>query len=194
MTEGLPKPDINPVESVDAKSRKIQAVVDHLGAISHEQVLPLIDAQLAVDPKAGILHSIIPEAGIVTTDEGLDYHFHVARVLTATPNQPNYVNPHYHNIGEEPYHVLSGNNGEINIGIVKDGAVEWKDPRKVVAGDDIEVQEGEVHSLRNLGDTPLDFTFACPDAHLVDNNSEHPEGDRYFTKDLPQGLPPQYPK
>ena len=51
------------------------------------------------------------------------------------------------------------------------------------------LREGQVHSLRNIGQEPLDFTFACPDNHLIDNSPEKPEGDRYLTKNLPSGIP-----
>jgi len=86
----------------------------------------------------------------------------------------------------------------MNIGRVVDGEqgkeVRWGEPKTVAAGDTIEVQEGEVHSLRNNGETPLDFAFACPDEHLRDYSDENPSGDRYFTENLPNGIPPQYLK
>lgn len=169
---------------------KIQAVVERLRGIKHDAVGPMLDAQSALDPKAGILHGILPEAGTVISPAGYEYHFHGARVITG---EQNFVNPHYHLKGEEPYHILTGT-GEMNLGEVKDGQVVWREPREVVEGEEIEVQEGEVHSLRNPGETPLDFTFACPHNHLEDNSPEHPEGDRYFTMDLPNGIPPWYPK
>lgn len=176
---------------------KIQPIVDKLNSISHTLVGPLLDEKLKelrtnVDPVAGI--AIVDLAGEVTSEAGYKYHFHGARVMTSNPETPNFVNPHYHNLGEEPYHILAGDNGEMNLGRVVNGEVVWNEPYTVKAGDDVEVQEGEVHSLRNKGETPLDFTFACPDNHLVDHSEEKPDGNRYLTRDLPNGIPPQYPK
>lgn len=177
---------------------RIQPIVDKLGTVSNEITGPLLDAKLrdaqTVDPLAGIVIVNLTEMGTVTSPAGQEYHFYAARILTSNPKTPNFVNPHYHLNGEEPYHIITGDNGEMNLGVVKDGKVEWREPRKVVAGDGIEVQEGEVHSLRNNGEEPMDFAFSCPKEHLIDQGENHPEGDRYFTKDLPNGIPPWYPK
>lgn len=165
-------------------------VIDRLHTFPHDVVGPLLDARLqeaqAVDPRAGIV--IVGLPGEVETPDGA-YHYHGARVLTGAGN---FVKPHYHNEGVEPYKILSGTGGEMNSGTVKEGAVQWDEPRKVGTGDVIVVEEGQVHSLRNPGEEPLDFTFACPDNHLVDNGTEHPDGDRYFTSDLIHGTPPWY--
>jgi mannose-6-phosphate isomerase-like protein (cupin superfamily) len=173
---------------------RVESVIKNLKSISHEVVGPKLDARLreaqAVDPSAGIVLVGLPEAGETIIGSGLKYHYHGARVLTGDQN---FVKPHYHEKGEEPYHILTGN-GEMNLGIVKDGQVDWRPAVSVKEGEIVEVQENEVHSLRNPGEKPLDFTFACPDEHLVDNSPEHPEGDRYFTMDLPNGFPPHYPK
>lgn len=178
---------------LEQSGSRIQPVIDRLRTIPHEQIKPLLDAKHEADPVAGIAIANLTDIEAVVTDKG-EYHFHAARVFTSSPEAPNFVNPHYHLIGEEPYEILSGDNGEMNLGWVKDGQVVWDDPRKVVAGDGVEVQEGQVHSLRNNGNEPMDFTFACPDNHLVDNSEDKPEGDRYLTRDLPNGIPPQYPK
>lgn len=177
----------------NAPGQDIGPVVSRLKQIPTNEVQGLLDQKHSADPKAGIaivnLIDVTPEK-----NGGQDFHFHGARVFTSTPETPNFVNPHYHLIGEEPYRMLSGEGGEMNLGRVVDGAVVWDTPRTVAAEDVVVVEEGQVHSLRNTGDQPFDFVFACPDAHLVDNSSEKPEGDRYFTKDLPNGIPPQYPK
>lgn len=176
---------------------RIQPVVDKLNNIPHSKVGLLLDKKLnsirAVDPIAGIAIVNLEDEGTITSDAGYEYHFHGARVMTSNPETPNFVNPHYHLKGEEPYHILGGDNGEMNLGRVINGAVVWNEPYTVKAGDKVEVQEGEVHSLRNNGDTPLDFTFACPKNHLQDHSEQNPDGDRYLTKDLPNGIPPQYP-
>lgn len=175
----------------EAPSR-IQDIREALREYSHEQTKPLLDAKHEADPVAGI--AIVNLEGGVESPAGQIFHFHGARVFTSSPENPNFVNPHYHESGEEPYRILSGDGGEMNLGWVKDGEVIWDAPRMVAPGDEIEVQENQVHSLRNTGEEPLDFTFACPDEHLIDNSPEHPEGDRYIIRDLPNGIPPQYPR
>ena len=172
---------------------RIYPVRERLRAITHQQVKPLLDAKHEADPVAGIAIANLVDIEPVTTDKG-EYHFHAARVFTSSPEHPNFVNPHYHTKGEEPYRILSGEGGEMNLGRVENGSVVWDTPFQVKEGQEIEVQEGQVHSLRNTGEEPLDFTFACPDEHLIDNSSEHPEGDRYIVRDLPNGIPPQYPR
>lgn len=179
----MPEAPINP----NTEPTKIQSVIDKLHTLTHEIVKPYLDAQHDADPAAGIAIVHLKDKGIiepVKAEDGQVYHFHLARIF---PGAQNFVNPHYHLKGEEPYEILAGDNGEMNIGRVVDGKVEWKDPRQVKAGDKVNVKEGDVHSLRNNSDVPLDFVFACPDNHLN-------EIDRFFTADLPNGIPPQYPK
>lgn len=172
---------------------EIGRVVNRLNQIPQESVQALLAAKHDADPKAGI--AIVNLGDIpAETAEGQEFHFHGARVFTSTSETPNFVNPHYHKIGEEPYRMLSSQGGEMNLGRVVDGRVEWDSPRSVKSGEVVVVQEGQVHSLRNTGTEPFDFVFACPDNHLVDHSEENPKGDRYFTKDLPNGIPPQYPK
>ncbi|MEK7186477.1 MAG: hypothetical protein AAB675_03890 [Patescibacteria group bacterium] len=180
-------------EVSNTESNLITPAAERLKAIPYSEVKPLLDAKHEADPVAGIAIANLTDIEPVETDKGI-YHFHAARVFTSTPETPNFVNPHYHKIGEEPYNILRSDGGEMNLGYVKDGKVEWDAPRTVVAGEIINVKEGQVHSLRNIGQEPLDFTFACPDNHLIDNSPEKPEGDRYLTKNLPSGIPPQYPK
>lgn len=178
------------IEKSKGFERSATAVIERLQSVLPSDVSPLLDAKLheahAVDASAGIV--IIGLPGKVETDKGV-YHFHGARVLTGAGN---FVKPHYHNIGSEPYHILAGDNGEMNLGRVVDGEVKWDEPKLIRAGGLVIVQEGQVHSLRNNGEVPLDFAFACPNEHLVDNGEEHPEGDRYFTADLIHGTPPWY--
>ena len=169
----------------------IQHVNEKLLKISLNEVKPFLDAKHSADPVVGIVIVDLPELEIEGSS-GFIYHFHAARIFTSSNETPNFVNPHYHMKGEEPYHILAGDKGEMNIGKVVDGKVLWQEPKIIKTGDLIEVQEGEVHSLRNLGLTPLDFTFACPDEHLIDHSSEQPEGDRYLTKNLQDGFPSQY--
>lgn len=168
-------------------------VLDRLQQITLQEIEPMLDAKHSADPVAGIAIVNIPNVE-VTNEQGLVYHFHGARVFPSSKDKPNFVNPHYHLKGIEPYNILRGENGEMNLGKVVNGEVVWENPRLVKTGDLVIVEEAQVHSLRNTGDMPLDFTFACPDIHLVDNSLARPDGDRYLTKDLKNGIPPQYPK
>ncbi len=183
---------VSPGESA---RERVLPVVSQLQTISYDQVKPLLDAELAakhkIDSKAGIV--IVNLDGETETPDGR-YHYHGARVLTSSPEHPNFVKPHFHTIGEEPYVVLSGSGGEMNLGRVVDEKVVWDSdsPRNVSEGETVIVKEGQVHSLRNTGEEPLDFTFACPDSHLQD--PPLPGADRFFTAELPNGIPPQYPK
>lgn len=177
-----------PRSEVRERKSKVQPVIDRLKSIPHDVVGPLLDTKHGVDPSAGIVLVNLDVSPV--SANGFEFHFHGARVLTG---EGNFVKPHYHEKGEEPYHILKGK-GEMNLGEADNDEVKWKSPKEVMPGDVIEVQEHEVHSLRNPGETPLDFTFACPDEHLVDNSPEHPEGDRFFTMDLQHGTPPWYPK
>lgn len=174
-----------PLQNPNVEPSRIKLVIDRLHALTYGIVKPHLDARHEADPAAGI--AIVHFAGTIEpirSADGQDYHFHAARIF---PGQKNFVNPHYHLKGEEPYEILAGDNGEMNLGRVLDGEVEWNEPRQVKAGDTVNVQEGEVHSLRNNSDVPLDFVFACPDNHLN-------EIDRFFTKDLSNGIPPWYQK
>ena len=180
-------------DAMETEISKPEPVIDRLKSLTHDKVKPLLDAKHDADPIAGIAIVNLTEIESVKTDKG-EYHFHAARVFTSTLETPNFVNPHYHKIGEEPYNILESDGGEMNLGQVVDRRVVWDAPQAVSTGEIINVKEGQVHSLRNTGDKPLDFTFACPDNHLVDNSPEKPDGDRYLTKNLPNGIPPQYPK
>lgn len=156
------------------------------------------------DPDAGIAIARLIEADSpvppIETVDGV-YYFHAARVF---PGDGNFVNPHWHEAGEEPYLILAGQDGEINLGRVVEGKTVWDEPRAVSQGQVIIVEEGQVHSLRNRGNEPYDFLFACPHSHLTDKTAENPTGDRQFTAKfnhdtnkvdviVPNGIPPHYP-
>ena len=171
---------------------EIPAVIDRLRQIPNEKVINSLNAQAEVDPQAGIVINHLTDVEHVVTPKG-EYHFHSALVKTSNPETPNFVKPHVHEVGQEPYRMVQGTDGEMNLGRVVDGRVNWDSPYKVKAGDEINVLEGQVHSLRNTGVEPLIFTFACPESHLSDKTPDNPSGDRVFTVDLPNGIPPQYP-
>lgn len=71
----------------------------------------------------------------------------------------------------------------MHLGAVEGAAVVWKASTVKKPGDEIVVEESEVHSFENTGTAPVDFTFSCPDDHLN-------EQDRFFTMDYRNGLPP----
>ena len=170
----------------------IQQIVDRLANITPERASLLLDETMAVDSKAGIIIVKLEDMPAMEGEDGQDYRFYVARVLPAGPDGSNYVNPHVHYRGEEPYHFLIGADGEMNSGRIFGDEVRWSRARRVQPGDTVVIGEGEVHSFRNNGTEPADFAFACPDSHLIDADEEHPEGDRRFTKDLDHGIPPWY--
>lgn len=162
-------------------------VVVALQAVNPEEAKFILDAQHDEDPKAGIIIAKLDGLPSIESPElGVSpYELYAARVVPS-----GHVNPHHHNIGSEPYHFLSGV-GEMNIGHIEDGAVEWEEPRPTLAGETFVVEAGAVHSLRNPDpNAPLDFLFACPPEHLSDHSPDNPSGDRYFV----ESLPPQYPQ
>jgi mannose-6-phosphate isomerase-like protein (cupin superfamily) len=162
-------------------------ITDSLQAIDPADASQRLDELAAsgeVDPLAGIY--IVPLVEVKPVDhDGQTFRFYIARVMPGK-----HVNPHLHNGGAEPYHFLSGDGGQLNLGGVSDGAVDWEEPKTVVPGETSVVAESQVHSFVNLGKEPFDFAFACPDSHLTDKSVENPRGDRYFTADLENGLPP----
>lgn len=174
------------------RSNTIEQIADRLATVTHERASRSLDATVAVDPKAGIIIVKLEDVPAMESGDGQDYRFYVARVLPASLEGSNYVNPHVHYRGEEPYHFLSGARGEMNSGTISDDEVRWSPAKRVRPGDTVVIGEGEVHSFRNNGTEPADFAFACPDSHLIDTSEEHPEGDRRFTEDLEHGIPPWY--
>lgn len=168
----------------------IRPIVDRLTSITHEHARPPLDAQVAVDPRAGVIIANLEGITAMRSDAGQVYRFYAARVLPPDSDAPNYVNPHVHQHGEEPYHFLSGAGGEMNSGRISSGRVRWSPATRVGPGDTVVIREGEVHSFRNNGTEPADFVFACPDSHLIDKSEDQPEGDRQFTEGLEDGIPP----
>jgi len=169
----------------------MKMIIEKLRTITHDQVRPLLEARSQLDPKAWI---VIVKLDItpITGDLGQQYDFYAARVLPAARGNQNYVNSHYHLRGNEPYRFLSKSTGEMNIGTMRGDEVAWNIRKTTAQDDEIIMQGGEVHSFRNTSDTPVDFVFSCPASHLVDNEPKHPEGDRYFTRSLKNGVPPWY--
>jgi mannose-6-phosphate isomerase-like protein (cupin superfamily) len=189
--------DKSPSRVSAEKRALLTPVLDYMRQINVSGISSALDV-VAKDSNAGI--AIAHLEGAVTTVDG-EYHFHAARVF---PGDGNFVNPHWHEVGEEPYLILAGEDGEINLGRMVDGKVVWDEPRAVQAGEMIIVEEGQIHSLRNKGGKSYDFLFACPASHLSDKSTENKTGDRQFAAKLrpgtnvidlhvPNGIPPHYP-
>jgi mannose-6-phosphate isomerase-like protein (cupin superfamily) len=180
----------------DAPDADVAPLIDGLKALDPVAVKAALDRKFeathAVDPSAGIVISDLPDAEPIELN-GQVFRLHGARIMPANESTTNYVNPHLHEHGQEPYFILDGTHGEMNTGTIVNERVEWDPPRQVSPGEVITVQENQVHSLRNTGDTTFDFAFASPDSHLQDHTPENPEGDRIFTTGLVGALPPHYP-
>lgn len=165
----------------ESNPTQIQPVLDKLRTISEADIKPGLDAKAQVDPAVGIIIVPLPEQGSVTAEDGQVYKYWSARVLPKT-----HVNPHAHFVGDEPYKLLTGE-GIMHIGTIRGEGeareVVWEPATVRQTGDEIIVRGGEVHSLENTGDVPLDFTFACPDSHLSDDQ------DRTITVTFQNGLP-----
>ncbi len=164
-------------------------VISAMRAISPVVVTAALDAVQSRDPEAGILIAKLEETP-VSAGKQL-YHFYVARVLGIDEGQ-HYVTPHLHLIGDEAYRFIEGR-GEMYIGMLINGDdVTWLKPIKTSEDAEYVIREGEAHCLRNLGNEPLDFIFACPESHLKDASPQG--GDRYIVKDYKNGVPPHFPE
>jgi mannose-6-phosphate isomerase-like protein (cupin superfamily) len=78
------------------------------------------------------------------------------------------VNPHYHEFGDEHYHIIKGS-GQIYLKNVKNGKEIIKN---ISENSSFVVQENILHKLTNTGDETLVLMFSCPHSHL--------ESDRHF--------------
>ncbi|MDP3941364.1 MAG: cupin domain-containing protein [bacterium] len=192
----------------------MQPVLDLMRTVTHEDVVPALDTIFAekqsVDPKTGIVIAKLRQFAPIETADGTRYAVYAARVLPASPDNPNFVNPHYHLLADEFYRFLSGTDGEMNRGRVQSGGeVAWSDPLRVQPGDEVMIERGVVHSFRNLGTEVADFVFCAKEGEedsshrdpfgdpispdLLDYDPvEAPEGDRYIVRDFPNGIPPWY--
>jgi len=155
----------------------MQPVIDKLRTITAIDIAPRLDEQSqVVDSFAGIVIVELPEHGSVVALDGREYRFHAARVFPGK-----HVNPHFHTTGQEPYEILAGEQAIMHVGTVDGQAVSWTQAT-AKPGDEMIMRGNEVHSLENVGNTPVDFAFACPDSHLN-------EQDRVFTTDYENSLP-----
>lgn len=176
---------------------QIQFVLDSLRTMDAATVKARLDIEFkekqAADPKVGIVIAPFSEMPKVAGDYGQEYAFYAARVYPPRPGEQNFVTPHLHKKGSEPYRFLNGKDGEMNIGTVEGEKVKWGEPKTVQQGDEVVIQQDQVHSFRNNGKEPYDFVFACPDSHLKDfDSSTMPDGDRHIVKNLEGGIPSWY--
>lgn len=161
---------------------QIQTVLDKLRTIDPSVFQQRLDAKAKeTDPLIGIAIVPLLDQGSVVAPDGQEYKFYVARV---EPGK--HVNPHVHFKGDEPYRLVTGQQGIMHIGRIEGGSVNWQVPTPKKPGDEIIVRGGEVHSFENTGKTPVDFIFSSPDTHL--NTT-----DRVMTTNLQSGFP-QYQK
>ena len=177
MTQEFRPLQPNPNESSPIQ---IQSVLDKLRTIGTEIFADRLNAKAQeTDPLVGIAIVPLPDQGSVVAPDGQEYKFYVARV---EPGK--HVNPHVHFNGDEPYRLVTGEEGIMHLGTIEGQTINWRPAEAKSVGDEIIVHGGEVHSFENTGNTAVDFTFASPDSHL---NSE----DRVMTTDY-QNPFPQY--
>lgn len=87
-------------------------------------------------------------------------------ITVISPNKC--VKPHYHNHGDEHYHIISGN-GKIILKSIEDN----QEKSYLVNGkESFVVPEKTIHQLINIGTDDLILMFSCSMSHL--NN------DRFF--------------
>lgn len=168
------------IDQKELRPIQIQPILDRLRTITIGDIKPQLDVDelpQSGDSFAGIVIANLPECGSVVAPDGQEYRFYAARVYPGK-----HVNPHFHTKGQEPYKILTGEQGIMHLGTVDGQTVAWSPAIPKKPGDEIIVQEGEAHSFENPGNAPVDFVFACPDGHLN-------EQDRFFTMGYQNGLP-----
>lgn len=164
--------------NLEDKLSQIGPVLNKLATITPEVFIDRLNAKAGeTDPIVGITIVPLPDQGVVMAKDGQEYKFYVARV-----EGERHVNPHAHFKGDEPYRIVTGE-GIMHIGTIDEQTVKWEPAEVKKSGDVIIVHGGEVHSFENTGKTAVDFTFACPDAHLDSTQ------DRVMTTDLQNGVP-----
>jgi mannose-6-phosphate isomerase-like protein (cupin superfamily) len=157
---------------------RARLLFDALEGVSPEEAKRALDER-EIDPVVGI--AITKMKTVPVEFEGQSYDIYAARVLPGRDSRQPCVTPHLHKVGCEPYYFLDGH-GEMHFGdLSPDGKTcNWRAPIKTDIAGKVLIGENEVHSLRNTGECPAHFLFACPQAHLIDHSPEHPEGDRYL--------------
>lgn len=160
-------------------------LISGLKKVPASQLTPLLDELEFREPPDAKVGIYLIDLGLpIIKHEGLVFRFYGARVLPGK-----YVKPHYHTKGIEPYYFVAGEEGEMSLGKVEDGKVQWESLQIVQPQEAIVIKENQVHCFRNISKQPFDFAFACPAEHLIDHDEQHPHGDRYFTAHLVNGVP-----
>ncbi|HMT02992.1 MAG TPA: cupin domain-containing protein [Burkholderiales bacterium] len=90
-------------------------------------------------------------------------------ITVISPNK--WVKPHYHNHGDEHYHIISGN-GKIILKNIED----HQEKSYLVNGNEsFVVPEKTIHQLINIGTDDLILMFSCSMSHL--------SNDRFFASE-----------
>ena len=179
-----------PNETFKPLEQKDEPLLFPLRQISPEEAKAILDKK-EIDPAVGIVVAKFDKPPFEF--EGQTYSVYAARVRAKKESgaQP-YVTPHLHKKGSEPYRFLS-EGGEMNFGKVEADEIKWLPPLIVSNGQEVVIEQDEVHSFRNNGSGDADFVFACPDSHLQDyEEKERPNGDRFIVKNLRNGTPSHY--
>jgi len=145
-----------------------------------------------IEPAVGLAVAPLVDAKPLVFEDQT-YHAFAAKIISETTSGTRpCITPHYHKKGCD--FVLFLKPTELNLGVLTpDGkGVEWREPVIVKKGDELQIDEEQVHSWRAVEGSESDFLFYCPNEHLVDHSPEHPDGDRYIVKALQNGIPPHY--
>ena len=179
-------------ENLKPLEKRDEPLLTQLRQISPEEAKNILDKK-TIDPAVGIVVAKFDRPPFEF--EGQTYSVYAARVRAKkTSGAQPYVTPHLHKKGSEPYRFLN-DGGEMNFGHVTadEKEITWLPPLVVSKGQEVVIEQGEVHSFRNNGVGDADFVFACPDTHLEDyEEKKHPKGDRFIVKNLKNGIPPHY--
>lgn len=177
-------------EAFQPPEQKYELLLAHLRQITPEEARKILNEK-AIDPSVGIVLAKFDKPPFEF--EGQIYSVYAARVRAKKESgAQSYVTPHIHKKGSEPYRFLS-NGGEMNFGKVEGEEIKWLPPLVVSDGQEVIIEQDEVHSFRNNGTGDADFVFACPDSHLKDyDEKERPDGDRFIVKGLKNGIPSHY--
>src|SRR3989344_7223046 len=126
-------------------------------------------ATAKIDPDVGIA---VQKVDDVETTEGL-YERWVALIPSRGHGQP-FVGAHRHFIGLEYYCGLQGR-GLMHRGF-KHGDSIVREPSQVIKpGDELVIEEGQIHCLENTGQAPFVLAYACPPPHMQEDREVVPQ-------------------
>ncbi len=188
---------MDPAEQPHKRTEKVtlatfaKTVFETLHRVSPEGLAEAF-VQAHIEPAVGLAVAPLFDAKPLIFEDQT-YHASAAKIISETTSGTRpCITPHYHKKGCD--FVLFLKPTELNLGtLTADGkGVEWKAPAIVKEGDELQIDERQVHSWRAVEGSESDFLFYCPNEHLVDYSPERPEGDRYIVKALQNGTPPHY--